>query len=205
MVVLAVSISWCAGQSVGSAFTAYTSLDGTFQFSYPPDLVLCGKDPKQPELWLPIDSCSAVIPVCYARSDEPNDVLACVAYPADSMKGTNFEAGAFSVSRLAGVNSEAECRQFEGSPEPTDMPHVATINGTKYFSVVADGVAAGSSAESHTYRTFHRKHCYELKTSISLINPGYADPGVYKPFDIKKVQGKLDQALKTSPCGERGR
>jgi len=77
------------------------------------------------------------------------------------------------------------------------MPHVATVNGTKYITVEADGVAAGSSAESHTYRTFHRKHCYELKTSISLINPGYADLGVYKPFDIRKVQRELDQALKT--------
>jgi len=109
------------------------------------------------------------------------------------MGGTNLEGAAFSISRLE--ESEAECKQFPETPKPDRSPRKVTINHIRYLAIETDGVAAGSSAESHTYRTFLQNYCYELSTRISVINPGGADPGVYKPFDAGKVQKKLDEAL----------
>src|SRR5215472_13243010 len=98
LLVLAQGSSLCVAQPPSpKSHSPYTSPDGSFSFQYPCGFVFCHRDAKQPELWLPTESCAAVIPVCYASTGKPNDVLACVAYPKETVDGTNLDAAAFSV------------------------------------------------------------------------------------------------------------
>ena len=74
------------------------SPDGAFTFTYPRSLIKCEKDPKQEDRWIPDRSCEAVIPVCSYASLTKDATLACIAYPAETLCGTNFEAAAFSAT-----------------------------------------------------------------------------------------------------------
>lgn len=78
--------------------TRFTSTDGTFYFEYPASFAQCGRNPNQPDRWGPDESCEAFIPVCSDFSGQSDGTVTCIAYPAERMKGTNFQAAAFSVS-----------------------------------------------------------------------------------------------------------
>src|SRR5260370_19482601 len=43
---------------------SFTSLDGTFAFEYSNSLLMCKRDPNQPDWWTPGRSCEAYVPVC---------------------------------------------------------------------------------------------------------------------------------------------
>lgn len=175
----------------------FTSTDGTFHFEYAASLVPCGRNSNQPDRWEPDDSCEAYTPVCSDFSGESDGTIACIAYPAEAMKGTNFEAAAFSVSELKAATTEAECVKVEEPPPHIGSAHKTTVKGVSFVVIETDGVATGNLIHGYAYRSFHRDKCYELDMRIASGNPAYADPGIMKSFDPKLVHHRLKQVLDT--------
>jgi hypothetical protein len=176
--------------------TGFTSTDGTFHFEYPASLVQCGRNPNQPDRWGPDESCEAVTPVCSDFSGQSDKTVACIAYPAAGMKGTNFQAAAFSVSELKAA-TEAECLKVEEPPPHVGSAHAETVNGVAFTVIKTNGAATGNLIDGYVYRSFHRDKCCELDVRIAFSNSAHADPGTMKNFDLELVHHRLNQALDT--------
>jgi len=175
----------------------FTSIDGTFHFEYSSSLVRCSRNPNQPDRWGPDESCEAFTPVCSDFSGASDGTVTCIAYPAGGIKGTNFQAAAFSVSELKAATTEAECLIVGKPPPHVGTAHRETLNGVVFAVVETDGVATGNLIDSSTYRSFHRNKCYELDVRIAFSNPANADPATMKTFDLKIVHDRLKQVLDT--------
>jgi hypothetical protein len=175
----------------------FTSPDGVFRFEYPDSLVTCKKDAQQSGRWKPEESCEAYIPVCSDVHGDSAGTRMCVAYPASKMRGTNFQAAAFSVNRLQQANTEAECLRVAEPPPHWKPSHAENINGVKFNVTHTDGVATGNLIDGYLYRAFHRNNCYELDIRISFSNPANFDPGTVKEFDQDLVQHDLKAVLET--------
>jgi hypothetical protein len=175
----------------------FTSTDGTFHFEYPPSLVRCGRNPNQPDRWGPDESCEAFTPVCSDFSGQSDGTVTCIAYPAEGMKGTNFQAAAFSVSELKAATTQAECLKVEEPPPHVGRARRETVNGVTFTVIETDGVATGNLIDGYVYRSFHRDKCYELDVRIAFSNPANADPGTMKNFDLAVVHHRLKQVLDT--------
>lgn len=104
----------------------FVSPDGMFAFEYPNSLIKCERDPKQSDWWIPARSCEAVIPPCAYASLTKDATVVCIAYPAETLIGTNFEAAAFSVNKLDEATAE-ECLQVT-EPHPATS-HKEKVNG----------------------------------------------------------------------------
>jgi len=171
----------------------FTSPDRSFTFKYPDSLVRCRRDPKEPEYWMP-KSCSDYIPVCSNSSgpEKPANTIACVAYPADTMKGTNFEAAAFSVNRL-NANDGRACRNVAGAIGRT---RAQKINGVTFTVANTDGVGLGHRMTGVAYRSFHRNTCYELDIRIASTNAAGFE-GTVREFSYDPVYRSLESVLKT--------
>jgi hypothetical protein len=170
----------------------FTAADGTFRFSYSRALVPCHINPNQTNFWEP-DACNGYLPVCYVSGDSSGTV-ACVAYPADKMKGTNFEAAAFSVSELKKLGTRAECMKID-EPPPHGAVKNETVNGITFKVAETDGVAAGNVGDGQVYRTFHHGKCYQLDIRIATSNIGNYPPGTVKSFDLRQVQRALKEVV----------
>jgi hypothetical protein len=175
----------------------FTSTDGAFHFEYPASLVRCGRNPNQADRWGPDESCEAFIPVCSDFSGQSDGTITCIAYPAEGMKGTNFQAAAFSVSELRAATTQAECLKVEEPPPHVGSARKETVNGVTFTVIETDGIATGNLIDGYVYRGFHRDKCYELDVRIAFSNPAYADPGTMKNFDLKAVHHRLKQVLDT--------
>lgn len=173
----------------------FDSPEGTFRFNYSPALVSCQKNSSQ-TVWLP-DECNAYTPVCSNFSCDSTETVACIAYPAKEMKGSNFEGAAFSVSELKQAGTEAECLRVDEPPPHVGNPWTETVNGVKFEVIETDGVATGHLMDGYVYRTFHQRKCYELDIRIAYWNPVNADPGTVRTFDAKAVQNRLKKVLDT--------
>ena len=112
------------------------------------------------------------------------------------MKGSNFQAAAFSVNELKEVKNEAECESLKEPPPQVGKPRSEILRGVKFVVTETDGVAAGNLIDGTSYRTFHRNKCYDLDIRIAFSNAANADPG-RKSFDAKAVQRQLKQVLNT--------
>ena len=172
---------------------SFTSPDGRFALRYPNSLVRCERDPKHSDQWIPTRPCEAVIPVC-ASAFTRDATVVCVAYPAENLRGTNFEAAAFSVSQLDAMTAE-ECLQVT-------EPHPATsrkekVNGVTFDVFDVGGAAAGSLLAADAYRSFHQNRCYELDLRVAFANIGNFDPGTVKEFDYEAVHRSLKSVLDT--------
>jgi len=99
----------------------FASPDGTFHFEYSASLVRCSRNPNQPDRWGPDESCEAFTPVCSDFSGASDGTVTCIAYPAGGMKGTNFQAAAFSVSELKAATTEAECLIVREPPRTWEL------------------------------------------------------------------------------------
>jgi hypothetical protein len=177
--------------------TGFTSADGTFHFEYPASLVRCGRTPNQHDRWGPDESCEASIPVCSDFSGQSDETVTCIAYPADEMKGTNFQAAAFSVSERKAATAQAECVKVEEPPPQIGSARNETVNGVTFTVIETDRVATGNLIDGFVYSSFHRDKCYELDVRIAFSNPAYADPGTMKNFDLEVVHHRLKQVLDT--------
>ena len=113
------------------------------------------------------------------------------------MKGTNFQAAAFSVSEIKEANTEAECLKVEEPPPHVGSVRKETVNGVIFAVIETDGVATGNLIDGYVYRSFHRNRCYELDVRIAFSNPAYADPGTMKNFDLEMVHHRLKRVLDT--------
>jgi hypothetical protein len=138
---------------------SFTSPDGTFQFEYPASLVRCARDPNQHDLWEPTESCEAYIPVCSDFSGASGGTTACIAYPAEGMKGTNFQAAAFAVNEQKAISTNAECLKIEEPPPHVGNARQENVNGVMFTVVETDGAAAGNLIEGYAYRSFHASKC----------------------------------------------
>ncbi len=175
----------------------FTSTDGTFHFEYSAFLVPCERNPNRADLWRPDVSCEAFTPVCSDFAAQSNETVACIAYPAEAIKGTDFEAAAFSVSELKAATTEAKCLKVEGPPPRVGSARKETVNGVIFTVVETDGVETGNLIDGYVYRSFHRNKCYELDVRIAYFNPAYSDPAAIKDFDFKAVHHRLKQVLDT--------
>jgi hypothetical protein len=176
--------------------TRFTSTDGTFYFEYPTSFARCGRNPNQPDRWGPDESCEAFIPVCSDYSGQSDGTVTCIAYPAERMKGTHFQAAAFSVSELKAATT-AECLRVGEPPPHVGSVHKETVNGVTFTVTETDGVETGNLMDGYVYRSFHREKCYELDIRIAYSNHVYADPGTRKNFDVEVVHHPLKQVLDT--------
>jgi hypothetical protein len=85
----------------------------------------------------------------------------------------------------------------EEPPPHTGRARKETVNGMTFTVIETDGVATGNLIDGYVYRTFHRDKCYELDVRIAYSNPGIADPGTIKYFDLKAVHRRLKRVLDT--------
>lgn len=152
------------------------------------------KDPKQGNWWVPTRSCEAVIPVCTYASLSKDATVACIAYPAETMNGTNFEAAAFTVNKLDEATAD-ECLQVT-EPHPATS-HKVKINGETFDAFDVGGAAAGSFSAADAYRNFHQNRCYELDVRVAAGNIANFDPRTVKEFDYKAVDLALRSVLNT--------
>jgi hypothetical protein len=107
------------------------------------------------------------------------------------MKGTTFEAAAFSVNELKKVVAESECMKVDEPPPHMGKTKNETVNGVMFKVVKTDGVAAGNYLDGYVYRAFHDGKCYELDMRIALSNIANYEPGTVKNFDLEKVKRTL--------------
>jgi hypothetical protein len=177
-----------------SADVRFVSADGAFAFTYPSSLIKCEKDPKQENLWIPARSCEAVIPGRTYASLSKDATVACIAYPAETLSGTNFEAAAFTVNKLAEATAD-ECLQVT-EPHPA-ISHKEKVNAVTFDVFDVGGVAAGSLSAADAYRNFHQNSCYELDVRVAFLSMGAVDPGTLKEFDYDKVHRTLQSVLNT--------
>ena len=178
----------------GARKNSFTNTDGTFKFEYPPSLVRCANDPKQHDQWNPPESCEAYTPVCSDSAEASSETISCVAYPAEDMKATNFEATAFAVRGQKAMTTNAECLKIE-EPPPHGQARKENVNGVIFTVVKTDGVATGNLSDGYTYRTFHGSKCYELDIRIAFANIGNYPPDTVKSFDAEKVLRALKAVL----------
>src|SRR5215469_11144432 len=179
-----------------TSMSTFTAPDGRFRFDYSRALVACRRHPKQPDHWLLSDSCNAYTPVCANFSGDSPETVACIAYPASEMKGTNFQAAAFAVNELRKATTEAECLNVPEPPPHVGTAQIQVVNGVAFTVVEADGVAAGNLIDAYVYRAFHQNKCYEVDIRIAYSNPADAGPGTMN-FDSATVRGRLKQILET--------
>ena len=134
----------------------FTSADGAFHFEYSASLVRCGRNPNQADRWEPNESCEAFTPVCSDFSGQSDRTVTCIAYPAEEMKGTNFQAAAFSVSELKAATTQAECLKLEEPPPHVGRARRETMNGVTFTVIETGIVATGNLIDGYVYCSFHR-------------------------------------------------
>ena len=113
------------------------------------------------------------------------------------MKGTNFQAAAFSVNEIKTATTQPECLKVEEPPPHVGSARKETLNGVIFTVIETDGFATGNLIDGYVYRSSHRNKCYELDVRIALSNPANADPATMKSFDLKAVHDRLKQVLET--------
>ena len=172
----------------------FTSPDGMFAFEYPKSLIKCEKDPKQENRWIPARSCEAYTPVCTDAASTKDAIVVCIAYPAETIIGTNFQAAAFSVSRLDAITADECLRVTEPHPATS---HRKKVNGVTFDVFDVGGPAAGNWLAADAYRNFHQNTCYELDLRVAFVSMGAFDPGTVKEFDGEAVDRSLKSALDT--------
>jgi hypothetical protein len=178
-----------------STKSTFTSPDGTFQFEHRDSVVECKRDPHQPDWWTP-DDCEAFTPVCSDGSGTSDATIACVAYPAGTIKqGIDFSGCGVSVNEIKEANTESKCVSVPEPPPHVGRSHTEKVNGVKFSVTEIDGVATGNLIDGYVYRNFHEKKCYELDIRIAYSNTGFSDPGTVRTFDLEEVRGRLRKVL----------
>jgi len=187
-------LTFLQGPASSKPEESFSSPDGRFAFRYPNSLVRCERDSKQADRWIPAESCEAYIPVCSDFSGSRGTTIACVAYLADGMKGTNFQAAAFSVNQINAITTDG-CLNIAESNVRTLRKE--QVNGVTFSVIETGGVAAGNLMDGEAYRSFHQNKCYELDISIASSNIGNYDPGTVRGFDREAVYRSLKSVLNT--------
>jgi|ERR1700727_3914449 hypothetical protein len=157
-----------SGQNRNTARSEFASLndpDKVFEIRYPKSLLVCShRDGENPDVWSP-DSCISDIPVC-DNSGHAGNVLACLAYPGGTFKGSEVQAAAFSVSRIESLNAD-ECVKKWARSDTTNI-HSEQIHGLKFQAGHAVERGNSHAADESMYRIFHKGACYELDVTVAI-------------------------------------
>ena len=151
---LAFVLTFLQGPASSKPEESFINPDGTFAFKYPDSFVKCERDSKEADRWIPAESCEAYIPVCSDFSGSRGSTVACVAYLAGGIKGTNFQAAAFSVIQVNAVNTDG-CLNIAESNFRTLRKE--KVNGVIFTVIETGDVAAGNLMDGEAYRSFHQK------------------------------------------------
>lgn len=175
----------------------FTGSNGSFQFDYPVSYTFYSSGNIDKVKLL------SYIPVCdnnFPR-DSDSSLLACVVYPKQKYRGTNFEAAAFQASALANATTATECLtppQTTESSAPGARTYSAfriastnparVIHGVRFLHGVAVGTGLGHSIASDLYRAFHNGKCYELTINITQSEFANFPEGAVREFTAKDSQ-----------------
>jgi hypothetical protein len=118
--------------------------------------------------------------------------IACIVYPTEKYRGTNFNAAALSIAEVNAHTANA-CFSFE-SLQTVTQPDVEFKTGT-----------TGDEGMSHylntdIYRTFHGGQCYDMEINIASTSFGVYEPGTVREFtkrDAQHVHGDLVKVLES--------
>jgi hypothetical protein len=102
--------------------------------------------------------------------------LACLAYPGAEFPNSTFEAAAFVVEVLKDRSTEAECFSDPTNERPPSVVSSRIIGGARFKVGFYAGVGIGNANDSHYYRTFHEKRCYQLSINVDEQNGTGYDP-----------------------------
>jgi hypothetical protein len=205
---VAVTIFACAAVSLAQTKTAPTmnlfrDPDGLFEFRYPSWLVLCPANATyQSESQEARDSCNAYIPFCYSAGKVLGNkelgpaAIACVAYPHELYKETNFGGAAFVVAEYPSPIAKRDCLTFGQNTIDEKKGRWTTIGGVKFKTATGGDAALGHSISRDVYLTFRNRKCYDLEITETETSFANYDPGTIKEFkDSEKVAGELDRVL----------
>jgi hypothetical protein len=172
--------------------SVFTSHDTDFQVKYPQLLIRCERlDAENPDVWSPPSGCAASIPVC-DNSGHSGEVAACLAYPLDSLRGSELQAAALSVSRLDGFSSAAECKKRWARHDTHDI-HAEQLGALTFQVGKTVEQEAGHVADRSLYRIFHGGACYELDVSLSI-----ALASAFAPEDLPRKLTPAERARITA-------
>ena len=187
--------------SAQSGMRTFTSPDGIFRFRYPASHQLF-TDTKAAQLQV----VAYLSPCSEDSSVSAIFVIACVFYPQEKYKDSNFQAAALQVGELRDKTSMAACSTPQ-IPEAT-FPDVARpefevpstdrirlINGLTFVHGVTGGAGLGHELNTDLYRAFHNGKCYELDINITWT--GSVPPGKreFTKKDSQRVFRDLQKVL----------
>ena len=180
----------------GTEVSTLISADGIFRIRYPRMLLVCGhEDGENPDVWSP-KGCSAELAVC-DNSEHAGSVLACLAYPADALRGSEVEAAAFSVSRIENFNAR-DCVSKWASNATRDI-HRESIAGLRFQAASAQERVNSRISEQSIYRIFHNGACYELDSNLTIaLDSAFAvedAPRKLSPEEMETIRHNLQLAV----------
>jgi hypothetical protein len=158
------------------------------------------KHPEELNVYQPTDSVtppSYYIPVCDSET-----MLACLVYPEEKYKGTNFEGGGFSVNLIRSAGTEKKCATYRGET----LIDYRLINGIKFYSTEDGTGAAGHKSLDRVYRTMRGENCFEVVLRVNESQFANYEPGTIKEFtadDEKVVFNLFTNVLKTFNFSEK--
>ena len=176
--------------------SVFTSADHQFQIRYPSKLKVCShRDGENPDIWSP-DECMSEIPVCDS-SGHAGNVLMCLAYPGGELRGSEFTAAAFAVSRIENLGAK-ECSEKWPRSETSDI-HREEIGNLKVAAAKARESTGAHIEEQNIYRVYHQKACYELDVNLTTaLSSAFAPedaPRKLSPTERRDINEMLMQAL----------
>lgn len=195
VVALASSTAWA--QVRAQDFTSITSSDRVFRVRYPKSLLVCAhRDGENPDVWSP-EACAADIPVC-DNSGHAGNVILCLAYPTDALKGSELQAAAFSVSSIGNYSNSKECLEKWPRSNTSDV-HSEEIGGLKFQAARATETGNNHVAEQHIYRIYHGAACYELDINLTTaLDTAFAAEDAPRKLSREErhtIEGTLMKAL----------
>jgi hypothetical protein len=183
----------CYAQGQGApVLDFYASTDGNFRFVYPDNFDLLVGD----GILKRTQGRHVGVPVCDTRT-----ALACVIYPAERFQGTNFEAAAFSVNRLASISTAGDCMEYSDRTTTPNAERISvtsvSIGGYPYRYASTATTVTGHSQSVQRFRVFQNESCYELRVAVSLSDTPPNSENKFKSTDADAVNNSLKRILST--------
>jgi hypothetical protein len=176
----------------------FSSSDGVFQFEYSDLLVRCTE--KQ-GYWDPVDSCSAISPMCDNQLSAESRTVVCIAYPKNRLENRPaFQGGTFSVAEIKDATTSTDCLNFPRDEYFDAHSNRTTriLNGASFEQFDFPEGAMNQFLDRQVYRNFHEGKCYELSVKIVTASPGVLVSSRGKKFskrDSRKVRNRIEQPL----------
>lgn len=112
----------------------------------------------------------------------------------DQYPKTNFGDADFTVS-LMPTNSQTTCLKTTVPENSNAFKDSQVINGVTFYKTTAQGVGLGNVYDSHAYRTWANKICYELTETVHTSRIENYQPGTVSAVDKNAIWARLDSIL----------